>query len=361
MIICVCSFSESGKEWEKVLKFQIPDVNWLVKAEGESISKWTKEQFEKRLPILFVGSAGIAVRKIAPLVNDKFTDSPVMVMDEGGRHLIPILSGHMGGANELAVMIAGKIGAIPVITTSTDVHNVFSVDVFAKKNSLRIINREAVKKVAEKLISNKEICIKIPKGFDIGEEILPESVIIADSEENVAADVEIFLTAGEAAKAYENQKTEGNTLFLVPRNYCLGIGCKKGKSFEDLNEFLKSSLKSEYIDNIAAIASVDLKKGEMGIMNLAQYYHVDFKTFTSEELEKISLENGEEFSSSDFVKDVTGVDNVCERAAVACAEAMGQKQKPCLVVKKIAKDGMTLALAERIPKICTWETKQADL
>ena len=107
---------------------------------------------------------------------------------------------------------------------------------------------------------------------------------------------------------------------------------------------------------------VSLKESpEANTLKLSSCKCFTFKTFTSEELEKISLENGEEFSSSDFVKDVTGVDNVCERAAVACAEAMGQKQNPCLVVKKIAKDGMTLALAERIPKICTWETKQAGL
>lgn len=357
MIICVCSFSENGKEWEKVLKFQLPDIVWISKAPEEKAAEWVKTQFAKRLPILFIGSVGIAVRIISPLVTDKFLDSPVMVMDEGGKNLIPILSGHIGGANELSRKIAAKIGASPVITTSTDVHNVYSIDVFAQKNALRIINRETIKTVAQKFISKKEIWIKIPKDFDLGEETIPESIVIAYDNEDISCDVEILLTDKEASKAL---KKNPDTLILVPRKYCVGIGCKKGKTFEELNDFLMAELdghKECYLDNIAAFASIDVKKGEIGLMNLAQYYHVDYKTFSCRELEITESSDGQEFESSDFVKDVTGVDNVCERAAVACANAMGASGKAVLKVKKIVKDGMTLAVAERIPGICTWETR----
>ena len=355
MIICVCSFSENGKEWEKVLKFQLPDVIWVTRPHDIKPSEWVKTQFAKRLPILFIGSVGIAVRIISPLVTDKFSDSPVMVMDEGGRNLIPILSGHIGGANELARMIASKIGATPVITTSTDVHNVYSIDVFAQKNALRIINREAIKTVAQKFISKKEIWIKVPKDFELGQETIPESIVIAYEDEQVSCDVQIILSDSQAE---EILKAEPNTLILIPKKYCVGIGCKKGKTFEELNDFVKltlGKLDGNYLENIAAFASIEIKKNEMGIMNLAQYYHVDYKTFSYGQLEITSPCDGQEFDSSDFVKEVTGVDNVCERAAVACANEMGIENKSTLTVKKIAKNGMTIAVAERVPKINFWE------
>ena len=351
MIICVCSFSEKGQEWEKVLKFQLPDVIWITKAPDEKPSEWVKAQFVKRLPILFIGSAGIAVRIIAPLVKDKFSDSPVMVMDEGGRNLIPILSGHIGGANELASMIAAKIGANPVITTSTDVHNVYSIDVFARKNALRILNRAAIKSVAKKFIAKKEIWMKIPRNFDLGEETIPESIVIAYEDEQVSCDVEIHLSDESAEESLKNQP---DTLILIPKKYCIGMGCKKGKTFEELRDFLQKELgskKENFLENIAAISSIDMKKTEIGLVNLAQYYHVDFKTYPADQLQALPEPQGG-FSESDFVQEVTGVSNVCERSALACAGEGGQ-----LIIKKTLADGMTLAVARRIPKILTWETR----
>lgn len=361
MIICVCSFSKRGKEWEKVLKFQMPDVVWFPKPEDEPLSEWTKQQLEKRLPILFIGSTGIAVRIIAPFIKDKFLDSPVLVLDEAGRNLIPILSGHIGGGNELARKIAAKIGAVAIITTATDVHNVFSVDVFARKNAFRIVNKAAVKLVSEKMLAKKEICMQIPKGFNLGDETIPESIIISDDmsaeSEASGSDVKILLSEAEAESALNGKNPDAEPLILVPKKYCVGIGCKKGKTFDELNDFLTSSLQEDIQKNIAGFASIDIKSGEIGLMNLSQYYHVDFKTFSAETLENINLENGEELSSSDFVRSVTGIDNVCERSALALAMEMGGGEVSRLCVKKTAGNGITLAVAERIPKICTWETK----
>ncbi len=99
---------------------------------GLSLSDWTRQQFAEKNAIVVIGACGIAVRMIAPFVSDKLSDSPVVVADEAGTFVIPLLSGHMGGANELAEQIAGQIGGIPVITTATDVNHTFSVDLFAK-------------------------------------------------------------------------------------------------------------------------------------------------------------------------------------------------------------------------------------
>ena len=130
----------------------------------QSIGEWAKEQFEEKNALLFIGACGIAVRAIAPHITDKLHDSPVLVMDEKGEYVIPILSGHMGGANELAVSLAERIRANPVITTATDIHNRFAIDLFAKKNGLTIVNKDGIAKVASKVLSGKRITMTIEHG-----------------------------------------------------------------------------------------------------------------------------------------------------------------------------------------------------
>lgn len=94
--------------------------------------------------LIFIGACGIAVRAIASSVNNKLKDSPVIVIDELGKFVIPILSGHVGGANELTVLLAAMMNATPVITTATDINNKFAVDVFAKKCRLAIVNKDGI-------------------------------------------------------------------------------------------------------------------------------------------------------------------------------------------------------------------------
>ena len=102
-----------------------------------SIAGWTEEVFVPGNALLFVGAVGIAVRAVSGLAKDKLTDCPVIVADDNGRFVIPILSGHAGGANKLAVMTAEALGAIPVITTATDVNDAFSVDSFAAEEQFQ--------------------------------------------------------------------------------------------------------------------------------------------------------------------------------------------------------------------------------
>lgn len=100
----------------------------------QPLTEWTGEQMKKRRSLLFIGACGIAVRAIAPFLTDKLNDVPVLVMDEQGCFVIPVLSGHVGGANELAVSLAERMGSTPVITTATDLNHCFAVDLFARRN-----------------------------------------------------------------------------------------------------------------------------------------------------------------------------------------------------------------------------------
>lgn len=266
----------------------------------QSLSDWTKQQFAENNAIVVIGACGIAVRMIAPFVADKLSDSPVVVADEAGNFVIPLLSGHMGGANELAEEIASCIGAIPVITTATDVNQTFAVDVFAKKSNLAIYNRDGIAKISSKVLDGK----------------IPDIVISS-----------------------EKTELERGVLGLQPREYLLGIGCRKGKSFEELNAFIQKWLDETGIDRklVRAVASIDLKKEEEGLLRWCASNRIPFFTYPAEEL----MQMKGDFSPSAFVKEKTGVDNVCERAAMRAAGGTGS-----FVLRKQAENGMTIAIVK---------------
>lgn len=346
MIITAITFTSQGEEKLRSLMELTPDILWQQKPEGVDGKAWTMECFQKHLPMLFVGATGIAVRYISPFVEDKLCDSPVLVMDEKGQFLIPILSGHMGGANAIACRLAKASGAVPVITTATDVEKVFSVDSFARINGLRIVQREGIRKVSELALSGKSISLWIDPEIELPKEPMPEGLYLVEKAEDYA-DVRICLE--------ERQETTSNCLItLIPRLYCVGMGCKRGKSFEDINSFAtmildgvlwKETVARSMEREIYAFATIDLKLKELGLQTFAQYYKAPLYTYSAEELK---AQQGS-FSQSAFVEQTTGVSNVCERSAMACAGAGAS-----LVIKRTACDGMTIAVAKRRPRITSW-------
>ena len=283
---------------------------------------WAEEGFREADALIFCCASGIAVRAIAPWVKDKTTDPAVIVTDDQGRFIIPLLSGHLGGANELAVLIAQALGGIPVLTTATDVHGVFAVDVFAKKNHLKIGDMELAKAVSAALLAGEPVgfCSEFPV-----EGRLPKGL------------TEGSTGLGILISSRADEKPFAKTLQLVPMRYAAGIGCRRGKPCGELEAFLKEQLAACGVsgEELRCIASIDLKKDEPGLTELCDRLKVPFLTYTAEELLAVSGN----FTASEFVKTVTGVDSVCERAAVKASGG-------ALVVKKTAANGMTFALAE---------------
>jgi cobalt-precorrin 5A hydrolase len=165
----------------------------------EDLSSWTKKQFEKKNAILFIGATGIAVRAIADSVENKLTDSPVLVMDDRGEYIISLLSGHVGGANELAMTIGGRTGSVPVITTATDINGKFAADVFAKKNSLSIINKGGIAMVSSKVLAGEKVSICIGEEIPVDEEAKDafakkhEEDLILLSEKDAGETCDIFI------------------------------------------------------------------------------------------------------------------------------------------------------------------------
>ena len=295
-----------------------------------SVGEWAVMQMRDGNAMLFIGACGIAVRAVAPHLTDKLHDRPVLVMDEKGRYVIPILSGHMGGANELALLLAEKTGAEPVITTATDQNGKFAVDLFAKRNGLFIVNREGIAKVSSKVLAGEEITIGIERGHREEGQPVPDGVSVTDYPSDRPVDVIVasrdIMSAG--------------TLFLRPREYVIGMGCKKGKAAEEIASFLSGKMEELGISagQVLALASVSQKKEEHGIISWCLKENIPFYTYSARELQGVEGE----FQKSSFVKEQVGVDNVCERAAVKACGGSGK-----LIAPKEARDGMTIAVAKR--------------
>jgi cobalt-precorrin 5A hydrolase len=287
-----------------------------------SVTDWAGEGFATADALIFCCASGIAVRAIAPHVRDKRTDPAVLVLDERGRFVIPLLSGHLGGANALALNLARGLGATPVLTTATDVNGLFAVDVFAKANGLYIEDMTLAKAVSAALLAGEKVGFRSDLPV---EGMLPRGLTAGDAE------LGIHITAG-------NGRPFPRTLRLIPRRYAVGLGCRRGKSEAELEAFLMKNLEKcgVGLPELKALASIDLKRDEPGLVALSQKLGLPFVTYSAEELKAVPGS----FTPSAFVQEVTGVDSVCERAAVLASGGT-------LVVRKAAKDGMTFALAKK--------------
>lgn len=302
-------------------------------------SRWGQSAY------VFIGAAGIAVRYIAPWVKDKYTDSPVLVIDEKGQYVIPLLSGHVGGAAALADEVADMIGAVSVHTTATDVQGKFAVDVFARKNGLIITDREAVKKISAGLLNGEKAALYIEDSSVSITGTPPEEVVLCESLEETEQYSYQIMIAGSSEQPVQDRKNEvqkpereGYTLVLLSRNIAAGIGCRKGIEEAALEKGFLEILAANGLDirQVKSIASIDLKKNEQALLYLCEKYHIPFEIYTAEELSSVSGVT----AASDFVKKITGVDNVCERAArLSCVSGS-------LIQGKCIREGMTAALVK---------------
>ncbi|MGN0158381.1 MAG: cobalt-precorrin 5A hydrolase [Brotaphodocola sp.] len=345
MKLSVISFTRKGmmlsRHAETCLeeRSEIDSVEIFTKWNGEPengiyyvstrIGEWAGAQMREHAALLFIGACGIAVRAIAPYVTDKLCDSPVLVMDELGRYVIPILSGHMGGANELAVLLSSVFHAEPVITTATDINGRFAVDLFAKKNHLIIKNREGIARISAKILDGKEISVSVETGH-LDHTALPDYLSLKSYPPTGFTDIVI---------TSESEPFDAG-MILKPKLYGLGMGCRKGKDSAELCTWIQKVLAEYEIEEqeIFALASIDRKADEPCFLNWSREKRVPFYTFSAEELESVSGM----FHGSAFVKAQVGVENVCERAALIVC---GKKGK--LLVPKRAEQGMTIAIAKR--------------
>jgi cobalt-precorrin 5A hydrolase len=318
------------------VKMKNPDQSLPEQVErmNGSLGEWTGERFQDSDVLIFIGAVGIAVRSIAPYIKSKKTDPAVIVLDEQGRHAISLLSGHIGGANACTLLVAELTGAEPVITTATDLNGKFAVDAFAARRNLYLDSMPIAKEIAAELVAGRKVGMRssIPVMGKIPEEL------------DTKGTPEVGFSIG-IRKEYPFTRT----LHLIPKMVVLGIGCRKGAGQAQIEALVSETLEEYgiYKESVERIVSIDLKKEEAGIQGFSKALGVPFETYTADELKLAESENG--FTESDFVRSVTGVSNVCERAALLGAGTTK------LLIPKTAQNGVTVAAAVREYTICMEE------
>lgn len=284
--------------------------------EYSTLNQWTKTCWQECDGLIFVGATGIAVRGIAPFVADKFTDPAVVTVDEMGGYAIPLLSGHVGGANALAQQVATLTGGVATLSTATDLHGLFAVDVWAKEEGLTLTDRTLAKEISATLLAGGQVgfasdfCHPCPPGLTTQK-----------------AELGIWVTARGGEPPFQR------TLQLTHKGYTLGIGCRRGTSAQTIARVVAEGLGTYPLAGVTQVATIDIKGDEVGLLAFCKDKHLPLCTHTAQELAQVKGD----FTPSAFVAETVGVDNVCERAA-----AFGGGQ---LIVKKYPKCGVTVALA----------------
>lgn len=285
--------------------------------------------------LIFVCACGIAVRAIAPHIRSKTTDPAVVVVDDLGKFAIPILSGHIGGANMLARVISSEIGAESVITTATDIRGKFSPDLFAKANNLILDDLQAAKEVAAAVLRGE--CISAVSELDII---------------NFPKDLFNGEISGVGINILQKPSPKGGERFppiildLLARNIVLGIGCKRGVTADVIEKRVFAAFEYMGYDfrQVIEIATIDIKRDEQGLLEFAERHNLPIKFFTAEELMSVP-EEPHNLKGSGFVLKITGADNVSERAAILAADG-GMIQIP-KSYPNCTGDGVTVAAAAK--------------
>lgn len=323
-MIGVISVTEKGNKIAEKINEKLNGKVFFKSRENLDLKNVTKDFMENLEGIIFISSTGIAIRLTAPYLKGKSKDPAIVVVDVNNNFTISLLSGHLGGANELTLKVSSILNNTPVITTATDGMNLEAPDMIAKNNNLIIDNLNVCKNIASLLVNGNNVyfkddkeLIKLPKGYIKTKEVKNNTLWITNKLDN---------------------KNEDNILRLLRKDVILGIGCRKDTDSNKLKKFVLKTLKENNYDERAVkiIGSIDVKKNEKAIIDLAKYFNCEFKTFNKDEINSVDCN----YEESDFVFKTVGVKGVCQPTV----HLLGGE----VTLKKIKYEGMTLSIGEEI-------------
>ena len=379
--IAIAGFTTNGCVLAQKIANELEDAHaWAPRRIAEevglpgfdSVGAWTGEAFAQGYDgIVFVGACGIAVRAVAPYVASKMHDPAVVCVDEAGRWAISLLSGHVGGANDLACRIARIVGATPVVTTATDVRGVFAIDEWAARRSLIIANPQLIKRVSGALLEGGHVGVhagrqvsltgKLPAGF-----VREDSAGGTDSASGTdsAGDIrkpcptEAAPDSADTARALHvhvrigpelPRENDPDALHLITRNAVVGVGCRRGCEPAILQDSVEAALAGLGLapEAVSTLATIDLKAAEPAVVELAANHGWRLRTFSAQTL----AAQGGDFASSEFVRTHVGVDNVCERALACCGAVR--------VLNKQTHQGTTVAVG-LVPEVLSFDMKEGN-
>ena len=325
------------------------DADTIKYGEEFKLNNVAKEAMETSNGVIFISSTGIAVRAIAQFLKGKDTDPGVVVVDLSAKYAINILSGHLGGGNDLTFKVAEILNVQPIVTTATDNLGIIAPDVIAKNHNLIIDDLKKAKHIAVLLVDGKTVGIKddyseikITNGYKKIDELKEDSIwithdLIWNKENKRASDYNKDLDSFFNKNNFENNELDySRILKLIKKDLVLGIGCRKNTPYEKIKDFIEDSLKQYNFDirAVKEIVSVDVKKNEQGLIDAARNFKCPFRTFKREEIKTVQ----EKYDKSEFVLKTLGITGVCE----PCVDLAGAE----VIVSKIKYDGMTLAIGK---------------
>lgn len=283
-----------------------------------SINEFVSENFNQFETFIFVGAMGICIRAIAPHIKDKYSDPAIINIDSTGRYVVSVLSGHVGGANELTENIARTLGAESVVTTQSDNMNLWALDTLNKKFDWAVeTNAEKFNTPLIRFINQKQTALLLDirdKGTEYLERTKPEHVTIYYKYDEIDfSQYELFV----AVSPYI-YPVEIDTIYYRPQVLHLGVGCRKDCNPEGIFEYLKNELVRKNISclSIKDISSIDLKKDEALLIDLQKNLgNLPINIYSAEELKDIDVPN-----PSEKVESVTTVGGVSESTAIKSAD-----------------------------------------
>ncbi len=301
-------------------RYALPGMTGFAKISDVFAAVW-----ERHDSIICIMGCGVAVRMIAPLLEDKMSDPAVVVLDQDGRFAVSLLSGHLGGANALAAKVASITGGQAVITTASDLQGLPSVDVLAKRAGLRIENRDALARTAAAILDGEPLWIYDPWRIlldhlpeDHGFRVVPQSRAGGrDCWEDLGPGIWVSdLLAPRGARA----------LLLRPASLVVGIGCNRGTASDEIVSFVEAGLRAEGLAPLAVrnFASLEIKADEAGLLEAVKILGRPIHFCTREDLAGIAVP-----TPSETVARHIGVESVCEASALWSA-----KSRELLVVKR---------------------------
>ncbi|WP_299526432.1 cobalt-precorrin 5A hydrolase [uncultured Methanobrevibacter sp.] len=334
MKIAIISVSKKGYDLSFHLKELLDKDSTIISTDiyYKDIKNTIKLLFYEYDAIIAIMASGILIRSIAPLIQSKVSDPAILNIDENGKFVISTLSGHLGGANKLTSKVAELLNALPVITTATDVNKKLGIDVLAKDLYLSIKNPKEILHFNKAILNGEEIVFLLNSSgnYDFLFDYFNKNTLEID----VSIEFTSQINTDEIHVFYKNHK-----LIMTIETIVMGIGCKKGKSKNDILIGVNKTLNDLNIskNRLTFLASGEVKKNEQGILDLSDELNIPVKFV---DMDKLKLFTSNEIHESEFVKSKFGVGSVSEASALITA---GFDSK--LIYKKTPFNGVTIALA----------------
>lgn len=287
--------------------------------------------FQSYKGLVLIVSLGAVVRMIAPLLKDKKNDPAIVVIDDKGENVISVLSGHLGGANQLTMEIAKLINARPVITTASDVQQTIAVDLFGREFGWQYESDEKLTPVSAAVVNEENVAV-IQESGELNwwnyNKPLPTNITVYNAIKLAKRDnPKAALVVTHRLLAEEEQDILANGILYRPKVIVLGMGCNRGTSAEEIDQVIRETLMELQfsLKSVKAICTIDLKKDEQGFLDIIKKYGWDFITYTPEELNQVAISD-----PSATVYKYTGAYGVSEPAAIL----LSKTKKLDLVKKK---------------------------